>query len=212
MTALTWLAGELGAAIVLDVGANVGEFGEHLRQRGFRGRIASFEPRREAFIQLQARAARDPLWTAHRLALGAAAADVVVNVAANRVSSSILAMERAHVEAAPSATYVATERVPQARLDDAARGLVGATDVVAMKLDVQGYEASVLEGAAEILARTAVLQLELSLAAVYAGQPDWRTLVDELLADGFELYALEPVFCNRVTGQTLQIDAVFSRP
>lgn len=209
--ALGWLLGELEVTVVLDVGANAGEFAERLRHHGFEGRIVSFEPRREAFIQLERRAAHDPRWTARCVALGATATEVTVNVSANRVSSSILELERAHIQAAPDARYVAAERVAQVRLDDLAGELLDDSDVVAMKLDVQGYEGAVLAGAANVLERAAVLHLELSLEGVYKGQPDWRAMVDDLLRQGFTLHALEPVFCDRVTGQTLQVDAVFRR-
>lgn len=209
--ALAWLLDELEVTVVLDVGANAGEFVETLRRHGYAGRIVSFEPRREAFIQLDERAARDPRWMARRVALGATATEVTVNVASNRVSSSILEMERAHIDAAPNAKYVSTERVAQERLDDAVAELIDESDVIAVKLDVQGYEGVVLEGAVNLLKRAAVLHLELSLEAVYKGQPDWRMMIDDLVEQGFMLYALEPVFCNPVTGQTLQIDAVFRR-
>jgi FkbM family methyltransferase len=211
LPALAWLLGERDVAAVLDVGANAGEFAESLRRAGFDRQIVSFEPRREAFMQLEARAARDPRWTARCVALGATDAEVIVNVAANRVSSSILDMERAHIDAAPGARYVSTERVRQARLDDVVTEIVPASDVLAIKIDVQGYEGAVLEGAPSTLERAAALHLELSLDAVYRGQPDWRGLIDDLGRRGFALYALEPVFCHPVTGQTLQIDAVFRR-
>ena len=211
VTALAWLIHDRGATVVLDVGANEGEFGEDLRSRGFQGRLISFEPRSAAFIRLDERARHDRAWTAHHLALGDTAREVIMNVAANQVSSSILEMDRAHIDAAPAAEYVATERVKQSRLDDLAHQVAGGQDVIAMKLDVQGYERAVLRGAAEMLERTVALHIELSLAEVYKGQPDWRQLIDELVTQGFQLYALEPVFCNPETGQTLQVDAVFRR-
>ena len=211
VTALHWLIRDLNVSVVLDVGANEGEFGEDLRSRGFNGRLVSFEPRRAAFARLNERAARDLDWTVHQMALGDRRTEVTINVAANSVSSSILEMDPAHIEAAPQAEYVATERVNQARLDDLSDEVTARHDIVALKLDVQGYERTVLRGAAEMLARVAVLHIELSLAPVYTGAPDWRALMDGLIAQGFQLYALEPVFCNPTTGQTLQVDAVFRR-
>lgn len=39
--------------VVIDVGANIGQFGEFLRKHGFRGKIVSFEPTLSAFQALQ---------------------------------------------------------------------------------------------------------------------------------------------------------------
>jgi hypothetical protein len=38
--------------VVLDVGANVGWFGQRLRERGYRGKIVSFEPIEAVFREL----------------------------------------------------------------------------------------------------------------------------------------------------------------
>ena len=56
--------------LVLDVGANVGQFAQSLRNRGYAGRIISFEPVKEAFSALENAARGDDLWTASNLALG----------------------------------------------------------------------------------------------------------------------------------------------
>src|SRR3954451_2683307 len=68
---------------VLDVGANVGVYGEALRRHGYRGRLVSFEPLSQAFAQLAAKAAADPAWEVRRLALGEENGDAVIHIAAS---------------------------------------------------------------------------------------------------------------------------------
>src|SRR4051812_28152839 len=53
-----------GISVILDVGANEGHFGWDMRELGYRGRIVSFEPMREAFGRLARAAASDTGWQA----------------------------------------------------------------------------------------------------------------------------------------------------
>ena len=55
---------------VLDVGANVGQFGRRLRALGYNGDIVSFEPITLVFRELAATAARDRRWFTRQIALG----------------------------------------------------------------------------------------------------------------------------------------------
>ena len=114
-------AGQLrrrGVTVALDVGANDGLYGQALRRDGFRGRIVSFEPQRSAYERLSLAAATDPLWDCRPVAVGESAGEAVLNLAANSSSSSLLAMEERHSNAAPESRYVGTEAVPVVMLDD----------------------------------------------------------------------------------------------
>ena len=56
--------------LVLDVGANTGQFGAYLRELGYAGTIHSFEPVEATFQALQRRTSGDANWSCHRMALG----------------------------------------------------------------------------------------------------------------------------------------------
>jgi FkbM family methyltransferase len=193
--------------VVVDVGANRGQYATELRQHGYRGEIISFEPLEEAFAELAAAAARDVNWTCHRMALGASGGEGQINVASNLASSSLLAMGAAHRAGAPSVSITGVETVRVARLDD----VLADDRPCLLKLDVQGYEGRVLDGAKETLTRAVLLECELCTAELYAGQTSPRALVDRLDDLGFELVDLEPVFRDRANGRVLALDAVFAR-
>lgn len=197
---------------VLDVGANVGQFGDDLRTCGYRGRIVSVEPLQSAFAELDAHVRRDPQWQAERAAVSRTSGNLTMNVSANSVSSSALPLLDRHAAAAPASEYVRTEDVPATTVDE----LVARHDIdpssALLKVDVQGYEMPVLEGAAATLPRLAMVRTELSLVALYDGQALMPEVVDHLKSHGLELWSIEPGFAEPGTRRLLQVDGVFVRP
>ena len=202
-----------GVTDVLDVGANIGQYGSHLRRFGYAGRIHSFEPLPDAFASLERAATGDPDWSTERLALGPSDGTISLNVAGNvaAASSSVLPMLDRHRRAQPDAAYVDVIDVPMRRLDSIWEGLVPAGAVAFIKVDVQGFEAGVLQGAAESVHRAAGLQLELSLALLYEGAPSMRELI-ELTDDlGMRMVYADPGLSDPESGELLQLDGVFFR-
>jgi FkbM family methyltransferase len=195
---------------VLDVGANIGEYGQSLRQTGYRGRIISYEPLRAAFARLSARVAGDPDWSCRPVALGAEAGTADLHVAADRVSSSLLAQLPSLAVAAPQARHADDERVTVVTLDDE-RDRWSADDRIFLKLDVQGYEAQVLHGAAKTLDAVRAIETELSFDALYDGQVLFHDQVEALRDLGFELVSLENVFVDQELPRLLQVDGLFAR-
>jgi FkbM family methyltransferase len=202
-----------GVDVVLDVGANTGQFATQLRaDLGWRGRIVSFEPLAAAHATLAARAAADGHWDAHRYALGDADGSAQIGVAGNSYSSSLLPMLPAHVDAAPESAYVGMESIATHRLDTVIDAVCPGSARLYLKLDVQGFERQVLAGAHASLARVRVLQLEMSLAPLYAGAATFGELHALLEARGLVLFALEPGFARRDSGQLLQVDGLYCTP
>lgn len=198
--------------LVLDVGANVGQYGAELRRYGFEGRIVSFEPISQAHAKLCRAAGGDPSWTvAPRMAIGDQEGEATLNVSENLVSSSLLPGTDTLRKAAPRATYRTEEVVPVRRLDDVAMEYVARSQNAFLKLDVQGYEPKVLDGAPALLPRLAGIQCELSLVPLYEGQELWWSVVDRLRRAGFEVESVVPAFADAETGRLLQMDVLMFR-
>ncbi len=116
-----------------------------------------------------------------------------------------------HTGAAPTSATVRTEQVPLVRLDDAAAPYCQPHDRLFLKIDTQGYEWQVLQGAPHLLSLAIGVQLELSLVPLYQDQMLMPTLMEFLTARGFQLWGLTPGFTDPRTGQMLQVDGVFFR-
>ncbi len=199
--------------LVLDVGANAGQFATRLFNDGYDGRIISFEPLPDAHRQLVAAARRQPNWIiAPPLALGATSGAASFHIAGNSVSSSLLVMANAHVAAAPASRQVDTIEVQVRRLDEAVEDL-GVTDKrLFLKLDTQGTEDDVLKGAPRTLERVVGLKVELSLLELYQGQARFDELDAHIRRLGFELWDLIPGFRDPKIARLLQFDGIYFRP
>lgn len=80
-----------------------------------------------------------------------------------------------------------------------------------MKLDVQGFEMSVLKGAEASLNNIRGLQVELSIEKLYKDGLLYQDMISYIESKGFELYSLENGFSDPKTGKLLQFDGVFFR-
>lgn len=200
-----------GIRAVLDVGANTGQFGAELRAAGFRGDILSVEPLAAPFAALSARIADDERWTARRVAVSDTRGTVTLNVSENSVSSSVLAIRDEQLSVEPRARVVGVEEVTATTVDDivADAGLDPRTLLV--KLDVQGYEATALAGAAAVLPDVAGVRAELSLVPLYEHQSLFTDIVELLRGHGLHPWWFERGVVDPQTQRMLQLDGVFYR-
>ncbi len=196
--------------VVFDIGANIGQFSCELRTYGYKGKIVSFEPLPQAYEALRKQAQKDDNWIVHqRCAVGATVGNIEINVAGNSVSSSVLPMLDKHEQSAPVSKYTHKETVSLVTLDEVFNNYCDQNDNVFLKIDTQGYEWAVLEGAKMALRQSKGVLLELSLVPLYEGQKLWRDLIDHLMITRHTLYSIQPGFTDQMTGETLQVDGLF---
>lgn len=199
--------------LVIDVGANDGQFAIELRVGGYPGRIVSFEPLTAAHCRLLQASDSDPSWQVHpRCALGDRLGEIELNISGNSVSSSVLPMLPSHSKAAPNSAYLGRETVPLTTVDKAVLSYFEGAKAPFLKIDTQGYEWHVLDGALATLPKVRGIQMELSLVPLYEGQRLWRESIERLEAEGFVLWALQSAFVDPANGRTLQWDGLFFRP
>lgn len=198
---------------VLDVGANVGQTGNKLRRLGYRGRIVSFEPLSGAHAKLLAAAQGDADWiVAPRMAIGEEDGEITLNVSQADDMSSARAVTPLALDAIPRAASTLTETATLNRLDQVFDDYVPAGARVFLKIDTQGLEREVVAGASGIVERIHGLQMEMSLAPLYEGEPIVPDLMRLASALGFEPWAILPTTFSRKLARQLQVDGIFFRP
>ena len=197
--------------VLLDVGANEGQFAREFRRRGFGGRIVSFEPVPAVFDRLRAASADDDAWEIRNEAVGAEPGRLPIHVANKDASSSLLPPSERMADVAGFLSFDETVEVPVCRLDDVFDGLVRPGERVAMKVDTQGYESAVLEGAERSLGRIDAVTLELSFVPLYQGEPPAEAVMAWMRARGFAPAFVAPAFTERPSRRWLQADVLFVR-
>jgi FkbM family methyltransferase len=199
-------------SLVLDIGANRGQYGRFLRDNiGYQGRIVSFEPLRDAFGLLKKTAASDPLWECHNNAFGDVNGTATINVSANSHSSSLLPVSARTLEIEPSVSYVGTQEVAVYRLDAVLDQFARPSDRIFLKVDTQGYELKILDGALGVINRFVLIQLETSFFEVYQGETLIGDMIKYLDYIGYRVVSIEPGWENPATGELLQADVIFGR-
>lgn len=199
-----------GVNLVIDVGANIGQFAQGLRRAGYTGRTISFEPLAEAHSRLLAISKHDSRWEiAPRMVIGDHEGDTNFHVSANSVSSSVLDMLDQHAKAAPNSQYISNERVRVAKLDTALSVELRKDVIPFLKIDTQGYEDRVLDGAQRTLGELRGLQMEMSFIPLYKEQKLFDEMMTRVQALGFAVWTICPGFWDRANGRMLQVDVVF---
>lgn len=202
---------ELRIDLVLDVGANAGQYADRVRRWGYAGRLISVEPQAAAFADLKRNMREDAHWRGLNVALGATRGRLPMQISANSVSSSFYSATEAHAQAGRGVTEVGTETVDVLPLDGIADDWLQTAQRIWMKLDVQGFEAEVLSGATQVLNRCVAVECELSLSPMYKGGADYVAVIQQLASIGLRLCFMQPALQDPVRGQWLQVDAVFLR-
>jgi FkbM family methyltransferase len=202
---------DLGVSVVLDVGANIGQYASELRKHGYEGRLVSFEPLGAPFKNLSKFAAKYQNHNCLQVALGDADEKAQINVSENIVSSSLLTVSHECVTACDASRRVGTETIQVRRLDTVRDEVVKPSDRVHLKIDTQGTEREVLLGGAKTLEQVASIELELSLAPLYDNQPLFTEMCEFLELRAFRCVWIERGFTNEHTGHTLQVDGFFVR-
>lgn len=196
--------------LVIDVGANKGQFAGSLFEHGYTGTVISFEPLQEEHEYLIKESAKYSNWeTAERCALGDTEGRMEINVSENKVSSSLLDILPAATQADPSAGYTGREEVDVRRLDKVLKERIHTYSNPFLKIDVQGFEEKVLKGASGIMDRITGIHIELSLVPLYKDEPVLTDMLESIGLLGFSLYDMETGFRDHQSGRLLQADVLF---
>ena len=195
---------------VIDVGGYIGAFTFAIREMLPEAQVYTFEPLPDNFAKIKENHGGDPRVKTFNTALGDKRGEVDFWRSDFTPSSSILPMGELHKQTFPHTAGSTKVTVPTARLDDFLTEMtyIGKT---LLKIDVQGYEETVLRGAVETLKKVDSVITEVSFMPLYEGQATFDQLNDLLKGYGFVYSGSFETLLSPVDGSILQSDALFVR-
>lgn len=170
---------------IFDIGANNGQSTKKLHKLFPKANIYAFEPVDTAFSKLKRFAEGSSKIKAYHLAVG----DENTTVKFNKhpyftLSSSMLKTTDSCVESYPILAYQEVVEVSQVTLDYITPAL-NIKEEILIKIDVQGYEYKVLEGALSFLDSVLACIVEVSMMPVYENQANFDMIYQLLVSKGF---------------------------
>lgn len=174
---------------LIDVGANAGQYARAARRdAGFAGHIFSFEPNPDVFAVLEREAAHDAKWHVYNIALSDCDGSVSFNImAADQFSSIAKPADRLDPIFSERNKVERVVEAPVRRLDGMLDELLAEQGLSRpfLKMDTQGHDRSVCEGAGARLEEMIGVQSELAVRPQYEGASDYRSMIDYLEGAGF---------------------------
>ena len=200
---------------VFDVGANHGEYRDFLREAvGYEGLVVSIEPIPYLRSELESRASADTKWVVLSCAAGRTPGLANFNVMkGDKLSSFRTPTTAATTRFKDSNTVASVEQVQVRRLDEIYRELRDRFrfERPYLKIDTQGFDLEVVEGASGCLGDIVALQSETSVTPLYEDAPELLETLAYFQQRGFALSFLSPVGVDQ-TLRLLDCDCVFVNP
>ncbi len=206
-THLKYIISQQNIDLVIDVGANSGQFGKLMRDIGYRGKIISFEPTKKAFEKLKSNA--DNNWDCYKIALGNEVGSKEIKVYALDLFSSFLNKTEYGLERFQSeVSNYDTELIDITTLDKFLDGKI--YNNIFLKMDTQGYDLEVFKGALNVRKNIKMLMTEVAFHKIYDGMPSYLDALSSYNKAGFQLTSIFPMNFNQ-DSTIVEGDAVLVR-
>tara|TARA_Y100000741_G_scaffold361926_1_gene346752 strand:+ start:2116 stop:2850 length:735 start_codon:yes stop_codon:yes gene_type:complete len=197
--------------IVIDIGANEGQFAKKIIEFGYQKKIISFEPIKSVHSMLLDNSKKYKNWIVYRYAFGKNTGYKNINISKNTVSSSILDIKKIHTDIEPNAKFLKKEKIKIITLNRYLKNKEFKNKKIFLKIDTQGYEKNILLGANRVLDNVSGIMLEASITKLYKGEESFLGIIKFLKKHGFSIWSIQRGFTNKKTGQVLQIDVIFTK-
>ena len=194
----------------LDIGAFQGDFAKNLILSGFKGQIISFEPVSENHNKLESKAQKFKNWEVYkRIGLGDKREVLKINVSENLQSSSFLNNNTSHVKLLNESKYKYSEDCEIILLDDLYDKLYSTYKNIFIKIDAQGFEKKIINGAPKIINMCKGIICEVNNEILYENDIHWKEMIKIFEDQNFKLHSIRDAYTDTKSGKTIQFDVIF---
>ena len=174
---------------VIDIGANIGQFGTQIYSLGYKYEIHSFEPLKKEYTFLKKHTKRKKNWDCYNLGIGEKKEIKKIFISRNSVSSSFMKVNNKHLSAAPESEQSSYQIIDVITLEEAfnKKIKVKLKEPVFLKIDVQGYEINILESFPFYKYNIPLLLVEVSFTNLYDGQGEFNQLINLLYKHNYSI-------------------------
>jgi FkbM family methyltransferase len=195
---------------IIDVGANVGQFSVAANNLMPQATIYPIEPDPKTAELLRKNVSPRVAANIIVSAVGERVGTVSFQVNSDSQVSSVLPLGEDRKKSFPVSTVQESIIVPISTLDVLFEGKSLAQPAL-LKIDVQGYEDKVIEGARGMLKSLRWVLMEVSFAKLYDGEKDFTFIMTLMGDNGFKFVRPMNFHFSTVTGEIIEMDALFER-
>jgi FkbM family methyltransferase len=194
--------------VIVDVGGADGTTGKIFSNYFPDSQVVIFEPLQENIVQLRNLRRSFPQWIVVPKAVGAKKEKKIIYKAERITSSSLFPL---HSSTDSNAFNNALKEVSIETIDVTTLDIECAVfpSVAVLKLDVQGYELRVLQGATKTLRKTSVIVLEMNNHNGYVGAPKYYQIDSYLRSHDFSLIDIFP--SSKIDHRLIEWDCIYLR-
>lgn len=193
--------------LIVDIGANDGDWISKVRKDGYKGNAVCIEPLKSNFHRLKTR--QIPRTICLNYAIGEKNGIIQINQASNNgLSSSILELNDYHLKAAPYVKIIDRQNVEMIKLSRLLQKYT--KKKIYIKIDVQGYELQVLKSMQKSnFQNVYAFEVETNLVSTYKNASLIEDTIKFLRLNGYKPLRIENGFSMPNFGQLLQADILF---
>lgn len=190
---------------LLDIGANNGAYGDHLRKFFEIETVVAIEPLPNRRPELEALG-----FEVHSVAASDTNTTAKFRVNNYDAASSLLPLTKRTRTEWPEASESSEIDVEVVRLDDRLAGRNFGRDLL-IKVDAQGLEPKIIRGAPQVFAQASVILIETIFVSLYEGDGTFNAIHAPLAELGFQLTGFRNQNVSKTDGRPLFAHCIYER-